>query len=569
MSPGRENNNKGQEVTPDRSSYTPGPGSFLFPPLVLILKADARAIPLADKSVQCVVTSPPYWGLRDYGADGQLGLEKTPEEHVEHMVQVFREVRRVLRDDGTLWLNYGDCYAANMKGSGGASEKQDSNAGSRFEPRKFNHGLKPKDLVGMPWLIAKALQAPYYTGNIKSEHDRIWLAAMMDGEGTICGFTHKRKDDGRIRTGINIGIVNSCMALLDKAQEIWPTSRQDHNPHGEGHLGELEVRRWVPHGVEKKALLMQELYPYLIAKKNQTMLAWNLLEFSKKAKSLGRSKQGDEMRAKRKWIVDALSLLNHAKPVDIPSWIKEPSSCYEPGWYLRSDIIWSKPNPMPESVTDRPTKAHEYVFLLTKKAKYFYDADAVREEGNHEPHGPGWATSMSDRKDRQVDNEANKRDWGARGTRNRRTVWEIATQPCPMAHFATFPEKLVEPCIKAGTSERGCCEKCGAPWVRVVERGELIMTSGAADKRIYKSPRTDENDQGVARSKSHRSKCAYENKTTGWKPQCSCNAGRVPCIVYDPFGGTGTVASVALKLGRRAIVSDIHYHDLAKQRIFA
>jgi len=137
------------------------------------------------------------------------------------------------------------------------------------------------------------------------------------------------------------------------------------------------------------------------------------------------------------------------------------------GWYLRSDIIWSKPNPMPESVTDRPTKSHEYIFLLTKKARYYYDADAVREKqdeatrraatfrnGGDYTGGNSFSNSLKKDKDSHGD--------GENGTgRNRRTVWEIATQPFPGSHFATFPEALVEPCIKAGTSERGCCSVCG------------------------------------------------------------------------------------------------------------
>jgi DNA modification methylase len=249
---------------------------------------------LPEQSVQCCVTSPPYWGLRDYGVDGQIGLEKTPEEYTQKMVEVFREVKRVLRDDGTLWLNLGDSYTSTAQGTYNTVDDYvgEGTGKSRANYRPFT-GLKPKDLVGIPWRIAFALQAD--------------------------------------------------------------------------------------------------------------------------------------------------------------------------GWYLRSDIIWSKPNPMPESVTDRPTKAHEYVFLLTKKAKYYYDADAVREplqECSIERAKYGWnGTMIFDEKGKEtyrsqpdpVDKMGER--WSPSTGRNRRTVWEIATQPTPEAHFATFPEALVEPCIKAGSKQ--------------------------------------------------------------------------------------------------------------------
>ncbi len=272
----------------------------------MIINADARSIPLRDQSVHCVVTSPPYWGLRDYGVMGQLGLERTPEEYVAALVVVFREVWRVLRDDGTCWLNLGDSYA----GSWGAQSRGDttSEASSRLEGSsmlsarqifahplggngtgslKHTPGLKPKDLVGIPWRVAFALQAD--------------------------------------------------------------------------------------------------------------------------------------------------------------------------GWYLRSDIVWSKPNPMPESVTDRPTKAHEYLFLLAKCERYYYDARSIAEPSVHQ-HGNRAGSLVRLGDDPFVSSlpmPTAATHGSLNGTRNRRSVWEIATQPYPEAHFATFPEALVEPCVLAGTPERG------------------------------------------------------------------------------------------------------------------
>ena len=359
---------------------------------------------LDEQSIQCVVTSPPYWGLRDYGVDNQLGLEKTPEEYVDKMVSVFREVRRVLRDDGTVWLNLGDSYAGGGRNSGNAVEntsaKQQTQIHSMHSgPSVVPQGLKPKDLCGIPWRVAFALQSD--------------------------------------------------------------------------------------------------------------------------------------------------------------------------GWYLRSDIIWSKPNPMPESVTDRPTKAHEYLFLLTKSARYFYDADAIREENQGDS---GWE------KQRQVGTAKTRKEekttgYNNRGRadktrqetmesnpagRNKRSVWEITTQPFPEAHFAVMPTKLVEPCVLAGTSKEGQCVECGAVWERVVEKAEPIgrRDNGNGDRFVDKgmwSGRAGERDL----------------KTIGWQPTCICNTNTEPHTVLDPFCGSGTVGVVALRHGRRFIGIDLseEYCEMAKQRI--
>ena len=237
------------------------------------------------QSVNTCVTSPPYWGLRDYGEDGQLGLEPTPEEYVASMVEVFREVKRVLREDGTLWLNLGDSYA-----------KSESNIGAKI---KIQHGLKPKDLVGIPWRVAFALQAD--------------------------------------------------------------------------------------------------------------------------------------------------------------------------GWYLRSDIIWHKPNPMPESVTDRPTKAHEYIFLLSKSQRYYYDHEAVKEEAVNKGKIVQCGLNSRANVDR-VPGESLKQDlvgnrryagfnerWANKPVegRSKRTVWTVATRPFTEAHFATFPPDLIRPCVLAGSPKGG------------------------------------------------------------------------------------------------------------------
>lgn len=276
--------------------------------------------------VHCVVTSPPYWALRNYGVEGQLGLEKTPTEYIIKMREVFREVWRVLRPNGTLWLNMGDCYISNSSNGwqGKNSKKNGRVPVTPIANKKQGDGLKNKDLVGMPWRLALALQAD--------------------------------------------------------------------------------------------------------------------------------------------------------------------------GWYLRRDIIWHKKNPMPEAVRDRPTTAHEYLFLLSKRSRYYYDAAAIKEPVTDNAHRrglgvnpkcAGWADGPGSHS--TIEHARSGKDSGreSRGLlastkfgrgpgwrvrqnasfsgavkdifalRNKRSVWTLSTQPCKEAHFSTFPEKLVEPCILAGTMVGG------------------------------------------------------------------------------------------------------------------
>lgn len=250
----------------------------------------------ADRSINCCVTSPPYFGLRDYGVSGQIGLEPTPDEFVAEMVAVFREVRRVLRDDGTLWLNLGDSYAANrtyqVTQTKGGPKHGVAQAVEGRGQRAADYGLKPKDLIGVPWRVAFALQAD--------------------------------------------------------------------------------------------------------------------------------------------------------------------------GWYLRQDIIWHKPNPMPESVKDRCTKAHEYIFMMSKSPDYFYDHEAVKEAAVRPDKG-AWVDKGSDKQrghgrrhagfnGRYAEKIASE---GAPERRNRRSVWTVPPKPFKGAHFATFPPDLIEPCILAGSPEGG------------------------------------------------------------------------------------------------------------------
>lgn len=241
-----------------------------------------KSIP--EKSVQTCITSPPYFGLRDYGMEGQIGLEETPDAYVQRLVEVFREVRRVLRDDGTLWLNLGDSYAGSGKGQyldGENDPKKKKTKGMKLNNGNVPLGLKPKDLMGIPWRVAFALQAD--------------------------------------------------------------------------------------------------------------------------------------------------------------------------GWYLRQDIIWHKPNPMPEPVTDRCTKSHEYIFLLSKSKQYYFDNEAIKEESTT---GKTYPAINTVQKIYAVSNGRN-RAGGDGETRNKRSVWTVTTKPTSIAHFATFPPDLIEPCVLAGCPVSG------------------------------------------------------------------------------------------------------------------
>lgn len=269
--------------------------------MIEIFNGDCRSVlkSLPEQSVNCIVTSPPYFGLRDYGVEDQIGLEQTPDAFVAEMVAVFREVRRVLRDDGTLWLNLGDSYCApNGRSSTGKSYNMGPNSALGHLSDRQEVGVKrsfgdakPKDLIGIPWRVAFALQAD--------------------------------------------------------------------------------------------------------------------------------------------------------------------------GWYLRQDIIWHKPNPMPESVTDRCTKAHEYIFLFSKQPKYYFDSEAIKE-----PLAPSSIPRLKQNVAAQIG--TTRANGGAKtngnfkaagdvesGLRNKRSVWTVTTKPFKGAHFATFPPDLIEPCVLAGCPDGG------------------------------------------------------------------------------------------------------------------
>lgn len=411
---------------------------------------------MPDASVHTCVTSPPYFGLRDYGVDGQIGLEPTPDEYVARMVEVFREVRRVLRDDGTLWLNLGDSYAHPTKGTGGGWAADPNNYAHKaqaFGARKFSMGdAKPKDLLGIPWRVAFALQQPYERVRIKDRIDRAWLAALVDGEGCITALECK-SGHGSGNSYPPILQVRMCdPEPIIRCCEITGYGKESPKQEPPSQGGQRGSYQWRIHG-RKAADILAEIYPYLLVKRKQAVVAYNLQTVRDSYETKRGAKIPDDALAKQLLCREILQKLNARENVDLPSWMVEPRIAVEPGWYLRQDVIWHKPNPMPESVRDRCTKAHEYIFLLSKSPKYYFDAEAIKEPAK----GPNKFNGSRGRKsgangDR---NDGGRGGIEGDGFRNRRSVWTVTTKPFKGAHFATFPPDLIEPCILAGCPEGG------------------------------------------------------------------------------------------------------------------
>ena len=239
------------------------------------------------------------------------------------------------------------------------------------------------------------------------------------------------------------------------------------------------------------------------------------------------------------------------------------------GWWVRQDIIWHKPNPMPESCTDRPTKSHEYIFLFTKSKDYYWDQEAVRDGLSDGPKGGRQrAADKGETASRSKDYHNGRLMRLSAGkdppSRNIRSVWTIATQPYSEAHFATFPEEIPRRCILAGTSQKGNCPKCGMPWIRMTEiTGKTLQRNGPGTGQKVKACH-----EHLGATSSLVSGYVNTTRTVGWTPQCQCNLEPVPAIVLDPFCGSGTTLRVARDLGRDAIGIDIcnQYKEMAEKR---
>lgn len=366
---------------------------------------------LDSESVQTVITSPPYWGLRDYGIEGQIGSELSLVDFLDTLVEVFRGIRRVLRNDGTVWLNLGDSYGHGTSAIRPSSLNKASAGSHHHAANEINrNGFQAKQLVGVPWRVALALQAD--------------------------------------------------------------------------------------------------------------------------------------------------------------------------GWYLRSDIIWSKPNPVPECVTDRPTRSHEYIFLLTKQKTYYYDNEAIKEGISPKT----LTVSTTPRKGTGVESTGEKLNkWmGEHGgryhptRRNKRSVWTVTSKPFRGAHFATFPIDLIEPCVLAGSPPK-VCAACLTPYKRITERGpasleQQIACGGDRNGHYTCKARKDYSKakaQDPSAMKTRILAGMVEVRTLRWDAQCSCKSAYTVPVVLDPFCGSGTVGVVCKRHGREFIGIDINpeYGCLAIERI--
>ena len=430
---------------------------------------------MPDESVHCVVTSPPFFGLRDYGCEGQIGLESTPSEYVAKMVEVFREVRRVLRTDGVCFLNLGDSYA----GSWGAQSRPDGKPGPLVEggdmmsarqieahPRgthtdslKNTPGLKPKDMVGIPWRVAFALQAdgwvlrqeiiwgkpnpmpesvrdrctkaheqifmfakarwsgppPGRFAHISNEDAR-WLALLLDTEGNIAVKRSRRESSGNLWYGAQIAFANTDRPLMESAQRIV----------GKGTIHERAGKNapvfYYQLSNQAARDFLYQIYPHIIVKRRRARIAMHL--------------QGI-LATKGKKRPGGFRDQSHSSAVLESLWTRN-KECNQFGDPDLTDI--------PEPTYGRWATCE----------RYFYDADAIREPhiyGGERKSDGAWSQDAAGR----PGPDGSQHLYGHPNGRNRRTVWTITTKPYKAAHFATFPPELPEICIKAGTSEKGCC----------------------------------------------------------------------------------------------------------------
>lgn len=412
---------------------------------------------LEDESVHCCVTSPPYWGLRDYGTAGQLGLEKTPEEYTARMVDVFREVRRVLRDDGTVFLNLGDSYYGGAKYGNGDRPEPDSKADGSFSENLGGEHIDASQNRSL--------------GILCPVHGRI-LESFLRSQGYISGQNVRLPNvDSTLQSN------HSDDAIQGQRQKASPgvgpgvsfqsSKQNESSPQHQGAIPLSDSSSFSQGGVSGKILGEPQ-------------------SSDKKACTCGIETLMDALSHHNSGKVSSVLAYPHftttsLKPKDLVGipW-RVAFALQADGWYLRSDIIWAKPNPMPESVTDRPTKAHEYIFLMSKSQKYYYDAEAIKEPSAYpggpnspqsiaSPYGQGFTRNSRDSFKREESKRSEVHPGQSVGThrsdradndyaldsRNKRSVWTVSTQPFPEAHFAVFPPKLIEPCVLAGCPEGG------------------------------------------------------------------------------------------------------------------
>ncbi|MBA7649667.1 hypothetical protein ES703_57465 [subsurface metagenome] len=442
---------------------------------------DFRENDLPDECVQCVVTSPPYWGLRKYSGEQEL-----------------------------IWGGDNNCV------------------------HQWVDVIKPDD----------AGQG-HYTGRTRWQH----IAKEAQEKGVA---VRDIEPTAWAKGGFKTGFCSLCGAWKG-AYGLEPTPEM-----------------YVQHTIE----ILREIRWVL---RKDGVVFWNIGD-SYATHASGGKAYAHNFRPPDVAIREGI---DQPKPTAKSIGLKEKDLCLIPfriaiaaqedGWWVRSVIIWSKPNPMPESVTDRPTESHEYILMLTKSAKYYWDQEAVREEYSPTVRWGGDTYKGAVKKgthgeDGGLDRE---RSCFPGAGRNIRSVWEFPTQPYPEAHFAVFPEKLPELCIKAATPEVGCCSKCGAPWVRITKPSEEYAELLGKDWNIQEKDKAEGKISGHHRKHDAPSVTA-QYQTIGWKPSCNCNTLKppVPSLVLDPFMGAGTTLKVAKKLNRKATGYEIsqEYCQLSADR---
>ena len=462
-----------------------------------------------ERSVHCVVTSPPYWGLRDYSVAGAYGLEPTLEEYIERMVEVFREVRRVLRVDGTCWLNLGDsyCASAGQRGSrrtrGEDHKSGDRNGRINGPNRAGVAGFKPKDILGVPWLVAFALQADgwwlrsdivWHKPNPMPEsvrdrptraHEFLFLLAQS---GAPQFWTHRDGPGSRTKPP--------------------PDYRYIHRETGEELVDPPDG--WDEDGSPWRRLNLWSGHDYFY----------------------------DADAVREPLAESSVARISQPSFWDQEGGPKDHRNGVNPNRSARQSL---------ENLARR-TPAGWNVDHDESDLKGRYPRKEDKRGGHSRRHD-----GLSDRWDHMSREE--QQAMGA----NKRDVWTIATQPYAGVHYATFPEKLVEPCILAGTPVRGVCAECGAPWTRVVERTGQVNHRESAHVPNNSSTKTDSTGW------------APVTRATGrWQPTCAHDAGVVSATVLDPFCGSATTGVVALRHGRSFIGIELNpeYVQQGRRRIF-
>lgn len=470
-------------------------------------------------------TSPPYWGQRNYGVEGQLGLEKTPEEHIENLVRGFHKFKRILRNDGTLWVNYGDKYNSPGTKCSRHWDGRNKNINSQeyLSLQKNIGNLKEGNLICLPWRVAMALQADgWYLRSVI-----IWCKAWSFHD---CGYETKViKSEGLF------------------GQELTDVIEDGQNYAGSTMPESVNGWRWERHKVKVK-----------------------------KGKV---SRRGDPIETGER-------RAEYDKPDYLAKWKLCPgcAKCNKhDGWVLRKGS-W------------RPTSAYEYLFMFSKTKSYYADAEAVREnyaesslrryalaqsrtsekfsDGRDFAGGSPVANENLPRRYKSGQGRISSRGQnpdhlvvgGNDSGRNLRNIWVIGTKGYKGAHYATFPEKLIEPIIKASTSQKGVCPKCGSPWARMIET-DYIQAGGKGKEKYDTNNKSGGLETGACRPQSMKHGRANRKDTTlGWMPTCECSIqDTVPALVYDPFMGSGTVAAVADKLGRHYCGSELNEDYIKEQ----